>query len=293
MPLLALGMVLAACSSTGRRRTPRRTAAAPSAAAPSAAAPSAAAGGVTVNLADSTLGKILADGNGKTLYVFAPDAAAAGKSDCNGDCATNWPPLTSEAAPTLGTGPRRRGLHPDHADDGAKQVAFYGHPVYYFKGDTAQPTNGQGVGGKWSVGRGRRQHDGRHGLARGQRSGVRRGRRREGRPRGQRARQDPRRRRQGHDAVRVHRRLRRQVRLHRQLPGQLAGAHLRRRPDRSGPASTPRTSRRSRGRNGATQVTFYGQPLYYFAGDTAAGDTKGQGLGGKWYVVDAEGKMIK
>ena len=45
--------------------------------------------------------------------------------------------------------------------------------------------------------------------------------------------------------------------------------------------------------DGATQVTFYGQPLYYFAGDTAAGETKGQGLGGKWYVVDAEGKMIK
>ena len=34
-------------------------------------------------------------------------------------------------------------------------------------------------------------------------------------------------------------------------------------------------------------------PLYYFAGDTKAGDVNGQGLGDKWYVVDAEGKMIK
>ena len=70
-PLLALGIVLAACSSSGGGATAAPTAAAPSAAAPSAAAPSAAAGGVTVNLADSTLGKILADGTGKTLYVFA------------------------------------------------------------------------------------------------------------------------------------------------------------------------------------------------------------------------------
>jgi len=44
--------------------------------------------------------------------------------------------------------------------------------------------------------------------------------------------------------------------------------------------------------DGATQVTFRGHPLYYFAGDDAAGDTKGQGTGGKWYVVDAEGMAV-
>ena len=67
--------------------------------------------GVTVNLADSTLGKILADGSGKTLYVFTPDAAAAGKSVCNGDCAASWPPLTSDAAPTLGAGLDAESIH--------------------------------------------------------------------------------------------------------------------------------------------------------------------------------------
>lgn len=45
--------------------------------------------------------------------------------------------------------------------------------------------------------------------------------------------------------------------------------------------------------DGTAQVTFHGQPLYYFAGDQAAGDTKGQGLSGKWYVVGADGKPIK
>lgn len=37
------------------------------------------------------------------------------------------------------------------------------------------------------------------------------------------------------------------------------------------------------------QVTFYGHPLYTFAGDKKPGDTNGQGSGGKWYAVDVEG----
>ena len=45
--------------------------------------------------------------------------------------------------------------------------------------------------------------------------------------------------------------------------------------------------------DGATQVTFYGMPLYSFASDSAPGDTKGQGLLSKWYVVGADGKPIK
>jgi len=41
------------------------------------------------------------------------------------------------------------------------------------------------------------------------------------------------------------------------------------------------------------QVKVGEYPLYYFAGDTAAGDTNGQGLGGKWYVVDSSGELVK
>ena len=45
--------------------------------------------------------------------------------------------------------------------------------------------------------------------------------------------------------------------------------------------------------DGTKQVKYGDWPLYYFAGDAAAGDTNGQGVGTKWYVVDATGAMIK
>lgn len=41
--------------------------------------------------------------------------------------------------------------------------------------------------------------------------------------------------------------------------------------------------------DGTSQVTFGGAPLYYFAGDSAAGDVNGQGSGGVWFVVSPSG----
>ena len=291
-PLLALGMVSRPAprppragrpAAAHRRRRPRLRRA------PSAAA----AGGVTVDLADSTLGEVLADGAGKPLYVFAPDAAASGKSVCNGDCATNWPPLTW----TL----RRPSARLDAEDftliardDGTQQVAFYGHPVYFFKGDTApNQTNGQGVGGKWSV-------VGADGNAIGAAAS----------PAASEAASAA----AGGAKVDLADNA-----LGKILVGGDKGLTLYVFAADSGGKSActgdclanwpPLTSDAAptlgtgldaedfatitRDDNGAKQVTFYGQPVYYFAGDTAAGDTKGQGLGGKWYVLDAEGKMIK
>jgi predicted lipoprotein with Yx(FWY)xxD motif len=44
---------------------------------------------------------------------------------------------------------------------------------------------------------------------------------------------------------------------------------------------------------GKKQLSIDGVPLYYYSGDTKAGDTNGQGVGGFWYVVDATGKPVK
>ena len=45
--------------------------------------------------------------------------------------------------------------------------------------------------------------------------------------------------------------------------------------------------------NGSSQVTYGGKPLYYFAGDKAPGDTKGQGLNGVWRVVKGDGSLVQ
>ncbi len=43
---------------------------------------------------------------------------------------------------------------------------------------------------------------------------------------------------------------------------------------------------------GGTQLKFGGYPLYYFSGDTAPNQTNGQGIGGKWFVLGADGALI-
>ncbi len=45
--------------------------------------------------------------------------------------------------------------------------------------------------------------------------------------------------------------------------------------------------------DGASQVTFHGHPLYTFGGDSGVGQTNGQGVGGKWYALGADGNPIK
>jgi predicted lipoprotein with Yx(FWY)xxD motif len=111
-------------------------------------APPAAA---TVALADSTLGQILVDAEGNTLYLFTPDQGG-GASTCTGDCASNWPPLTVTGAPVPGDGVDAALLSTTTRDDGSTQVVYNGHPLYHFSGDTAAgQTNGQGINDVWFV----------------------------------------------------------------------------------------------------------------------------------------------
>lgn len=126
---------------------------APSSAAGSAAGAPASGTAASVMTTSGTLGTYLTDGSGKSLYMFASDTST--KSTCSGDCAAQWPPLTSKDAPMAGTGATAGKLTTITRDDGTKQVAYNGHPLYYFKGDSsAGQTNGQGIdgfGAKWWV----------------------------------------------------------------------------------------------------------------------------------------------
>jgi len=62
----------------------------------------AGSGTATVDVARSSLGNLLVDSHGRTLYLFKRDSGT--KSTCFGVCATNWPPLRTAGKPTVGTG---------------------------------------------------------------------------------------------------------------------------------------------------------------------------------------------
>jgi predicted lipoprotein with Yx(FWY)xxD motif len=112
------------------------------------AAAAGAAGAVMV--ADSSLGKILTDANGMTLYMFKPDNAGA--PTCTDACAQSWPPLTvdSGATPTGGDGVDAAMLGTATHPAAGTQVTYNGWPLYHFKGDSAPgDTNGQGQGDIW------------------------------------------------------------------------------------------------------------------------------------------------
>jgi len=95
--------------------------------------------------ADTSKGKALVDAKGMTLYIF--DRDAAGKSNCNGQCAVNWPPLTAaaDAKPSGDWSVVTR-------DDGGKQWAYKGKPLYAFAKDTkAGDVTGDGVNNVWHI----------------------------------------------------------------------------------------------------------------------------------------------
>ena len=70
---------------------------------PAAASQAAAGKGPVVSTATTSLGRVLVDAHGHTLYLFGKDKN--GKSACSGACATAWPPLIATAKPRrLGPG---------------------------------------------------------------------------------------------------------------------------------------------------------------------------------------------
>ena len=93
---------------------------------------------------NSTLGRILVDSKGRTLYLFAKDSGT--KSACAGACAASWPPLRDSHKPLVGSGASASKVTTAPRSDGAPQVVYNGHPLYLFSGDrNPGDTNGQGV----------------------------------------------------------------------------------------------------------------------------------------------------
>ena len=157
LPLAALAVVTAACSSssstsaTGGTATASPTTSTTAPAAAGSAAAGSAASGSTLALKTATgkAGIWLTNSAGRTLYLYTKDKGTT--SECYGGCAKAWPPLTTTDPVTIsGKFTVKSDLGVTTRTDGTKQVTYGGHPLYYYGGDTAPgQTNGQGVGGAW------------------------------------------------------------------------------------------------------------------------------------------------
>jgi predicted lipoprotein with Yx(FWY)xxD motif len=90
---------------------------------------------------------VLVGPNGMTLYVFDRDTANSGKSVCNGPCATNWPPMLA------GDSDKSTGDYMVITrDDGKKQWAMNGKPLYYWAKDSKPgDKTGDNVMNVWHV----------------------------------------------------------------------------------------------------------------------------------------------
>jgi predicted lipoprotein with Yx(FWY)xxD motif len=109
--------------------------------------------GAMVKVRSTSLGKFVADAQGRTLYLFEKDKN--GRSACYGQCAKFWPPLITSGKPRANAGVKASLLGTTRRRDGRMQVTYAGHPLYRFLEDKAPgQTKGEGTkffGAEWYV----------------------------------------------------------------------------------------------------------------------------------------------
>jgi predicted lipoprotein with Yx(FWY)xxD motif len=100
-----------------------------------------------------SLGTIVVNGQGMTVYRFDADSSSPPTSNCNGQCATYWPPVPAGSGTPQVQGVSSSLLGTVTRSDGSKQLTLAGWPLYLYAGDKAAgDAKGQGLdasGGKW------------------------------------------------------------------------------------------------------------------------------------------------
>ncbi|CCK25778.1 hypothetical protein BN159_1399 [Streptomyces davaonensis JCM 4913] len=239
-----------------------------------------AAGELSVST-NAELGKVLTDSAGLTLYRFDKDTAEPPKTNCDGDCATAWPPVPADDA-SAGAGVDESQLGEVTRADGTKQLTIGGWPAYRFAKDVnAGDTKGQGVGGTWYA----LAPDGKKAKAASDLPGLS-------------TRKDPE---LGEivvdkNGMTVYRFMKDEAWP--EPVSNCTGACLEKWPVVEPVANNDTKGVQKKGlmsftrSDGAKQQTVNCWPIYTFAGDKAPGDTNGQGVGGTWYAVAPDGKPI-
>ncbi|MFG1806403.1 hypothetical protein [Streptomyces sp. NPDC049040] len=143
--VLTAGLLLAVsgCGASGSSDS------AGSSSASSSSGSSAGGAGTVHTVTDATLGSILVNGKGFTLYRFDKDTDNPPASHCAGTCAALWPAApAADAASVKGVDPALVGSITGAG--GVKQLTIGGWPMYTYSADSkAGDTGGQGVMGIW------------------------------------------------------------------------------------------------------------------------------------------------
>jgi predicted lipoprotein with Yx(FWY)xxD motif len=106
-----------------------------------ATAPSSQGAAVVSVAAIPSVGRVIVDAQGFTLYDFHKDKGST--SACYGACAGIWPPLTTGGAPKASSGAMASKLGTTKRKDGTTQVTYAGHPLYTYEAD-AKPGEAKG-----------------------------------------------------------------------------------------------------------------------------------------------------
>jgi predicted lipoprotein with Yx(FWY)xxD motif len=155
---LPLSLILAACSggggATSSPSSPPASTTPSAVASPSDAASPTGSGTTAAEdypLKASADGSYLTGKDGLALYVFAKDTKDSGKSVCNGQCLANWPAYAADDTSEIKAEGASGQLSIVTRDDGSKQLAYNGMPLYYFAGDKAAgDTNGKAIA-NWAL----------------------------------------------------------------------------------------------------------------------------------------------
>jgi predicted lipoprotein with Yx(FWY)xxD motif len=104
-----------------------------------------------LQLRSTSLGRVLVDSHKRTLYMLTADGRNS--SSCSGTCASIWRPAAAPKKPKVAAGLKQRKLRVIKRADGKRQLAYAGHPLYRYSGDSKPgDVNGEGIqsfGGTW------------------------------------------------------------------------------------------------------------------------------------------------
>ncbi|MEU6310572.1 SCO0930 family lipoprotein [Streptomyces sp. NPDC047014] len=327
---IAVALTATACGTTDYKAGDTTQPAANAAAQPAYPAADAGAAakpaGQLATVSNEQLGQIVTDSAGMTLYRFDKDTPKPPKSNCEGDCEKTWPVVAAGDA-TAAAGMDPAVLGEVVRGDGSKQLTIGGWPAYRYAKDTkAGDVNGQGVGGVWFAlapdgkkaakggGAGAGEADKGEaekkepGKAEGGQGGYGQGD--YGKPEGGAAEAGA-----GEAAPGLS--VAKDPKLGDHIVDGKGMTVYRFKPDTAWPmvskcvgdclnkwpvvppvekgnakGITERNYRVMDRPDGKKQQTVDCWPVYTFTGDKKPGDTNGQGVGGTWYAISPEGKLI-